>query len=609
MFDTFAPAGRPENPPRSMRPLRPITLVACLLALGAATLAVAQTVARIDTVAGTGTAGFTGDGGAATGAQLATPSDVAFVGGTATYLIADTANNRIRRVNDAGTISTVAGAGPGNAPGGFAGDGLAATNPATRLNGPRGVSPTADGGFLIADTGNNRIRRVTPAGVITTVAGNGRAGFGGDGDAATGATLNAPRDVAALADGSFLIADTGNNRIRLVTTSGIIQTVAGGGEGLGDGGPANAAGLSAPSSVASIIGGGYLIADTGDNRIRRVDATGIVRTVAGTGTPGAAGDGGPPTAAQLNAPEGVAITADGAVFIGDTGNHKVREIDTQATISTLAGSGTPGFGGDGGPPAAAQLNNPRGVAATTGAVWTADSGNNRVRLVGNVTTTPTPTTTQRPSQTAPLGISPPRIGVSIVAGTVAGTVLIRQPGESTFSPLIGGGNFPLGSELDTTNGTVQMWYETNEDGTQAGVYASQGRFVTSQPNQRDQGQRPGELDLSGPLRGRCPPGRELTTTARAAFLPPRAAGAHALATAARKKRHGRVARVRAKGKVKTKGRYGSAIVRGTGWTTHDFCRGAKSGTLFSVFEGVVSVRDFVRHRTVRVPAGRRYFAG
>src|SRR6185503_13973893 len=237
-------------------------------------------------------------GGPPTGTQLATPSDVAFVGGNATYLIADTANNRIRRVNDAGAISTVAGAG------------LAATNGTVRLNGPRGVSPTADGGFLIADTGNNRIRRVSPTGVITTVAGSAKAGFGGDGDAATGASLNAPRDVAALPDGSFLIADTGNNRIRLVSTSGIITTVAGGqAEGLGDRGPAIQASLNAPSSVAPIIGGGFLIADTGDNLIRRVDATGTITSVAGTGAPGAAGDGGTPTAAQLNAPEGVAITS------------------------------------------------------------------------------------------------------------------------------------------------------------------------------------------------------------------------------------------------------------------------------------------------------------
>ena len=182
-------------------------------------------------------------------------------------------------------------------------------------------------------------------------------------------------------------------------------------------------------------------------------------------------------------------------------------------------------------------------------------------------------------------------------------MLIRVPGSSSFSPLIGGANFPLGSELDTTSGTVVLFYETNEDATQASVYASQGRFVTKQPTQRDAGQRPGELDLSGPLGGSCPPGRKLAGSARSSGRPV------PVASAARRKRHGRVVRTRAKGKVKTKGRYGSAIVRGTGWTTHDFCRGAKSGTVFSVFEGVVSVRDFVRHKTVRVPAGRKYFAG
>jgi hypothetical protein len=589
-----------------MRSLRPILLVACALALLGTTLVSGQTTARIGTVAGTGAAALSGDGGAATAAQLATPSDVAFVGGNATYLIADTANNRIRRVGDNGAIATVAGAGPAaGAAGGFAGDSLAATNPATRLNAPRGVSPAADGGFLVADTGNNRIRRVDPNGVITTVAGNGTAGFGGDGDAATGGSLNQPRDVAALPDGSFLIADTGNNRIRLVTTSGLIFTVAGGAAAgfAGDRGTATGALLSGPSSIAPIIGGGYLITDTGNNRIRRVDATGTITTVAGTGAPGAAGDGGPSTAAELNQPQGVAVTGDGAVFIGDTGNHKVREIDTAGTMTTAAGTGTPGFSGDGGLPSGAQLNGPRGVAAANGLEWIADSGNNRIRQLSDVPTTITPAPNQRPPQQSPIGITPPRIGISVVAGTVAGNVLIRVPGSSSFSPLIGGANFPLGSELDTTSGTVVVFYETNEDGTQASVYASQGRFVTKQPTQRDAGQRPGELDLSGPLGGSCPPGRKLAHSVRASGRPV------PVASAARRKRHGRVVRTRAKGKVKTKGRYGSAIVRGTGWTTHDFCRGAKSGTLFSVFEGVVSVRDFVRHKTVRVPAGRKYFAG
>jgi hypothetical protein len=590
-----------------MRSLRPILLVTCALSLLGTSLVSGQTTARIATVAGTGTAGLGGDGGAATAAQLATPSDVAFVGGNATYLIADTANNRIRRVNDNGAITTVAGSGPGaGAVGGFAGDSLAATNPSTRLNAPRGVSPAIDGGFLVADTGNNRIRRVDATGTITTVAGNGTAGFGGDGDSATGASLNQPRDVAVLADGSFLIADTGNNRIRLVTTSGLILTVAGGAAAgfSGDRSSATAALLSAPSSVAPIIGGGYLIADTGNNRIRRVDATGTITTVAGTGAPGAAGDGGPSTAAELNQPQGVAVTPDGAVFIGDTGNHKVREIDTAGTMSTAAGTGTPGFSADGGLPSGAQLNGPRGVAAANGLEWIADSGNNRIRQLSDVPTSVTPGPNQRPPQQSPIGITPPRIGESVVAGAVAGNVLIRVPGSSSFSPLIGTANFPLGSELDTTAGTVVVFYETNEDGTQASVYASQGRFATKQPFQRDAGQRPGELDLSGPLGGSCPPGGKLAKSARSGGGRP-----VPIASAARRKRRGRAVRARAKGKIKTKGRYGSAIVRGTGWTTHDFCRGAKSGTLFSVFEGVVSVRDFVRHKTVGVPAGRKYFAG
>jgi hypothetical protein len=601
-----------------MRSLRSITLVACLLALVAAALAGAQTTARIDTAAGTGAAGAAGDGAAATAAQLATPSDVAFIGGTATYLIADTANNRIRRVDDNGNIATVAGAGPANAAGGFAGDSLAATNPTVRLNAPRGVSPTPDGGFLVADTGNNRVRKVSPTGVITTVAGNGAAGAGGDGDAATGASLNQPRDVAALADGSFLIADTGNNRIRLVTASGLILTAAGGPAGFsGDGGPAGKALLSGPSSLAALVGGGYLVADTGNNRIRRVDSAGTITTVAGNGGTGPGGDGGPATAAQLNAPQGVAVSADGAVFIGDTGDQAVREVDTTGTMTTLAGNGTPGFSGDGGSPTAAQLNNPRGVATTNGVVWAADAGNNRVRRVSNVTTTTTPTTNQRPPQQAPIGIDPPKIGVSIVAQAVAGTVLIRFPGTKAFVPLSAAGNFPLGSEFDTTHGTVGIWFETKEDGTQAGVYASQGRFLTKQPTQRDQGQRPGELDLSGPI-AKCPSGGSLPSTPGTVVARTLARGRgrgagvrpqlFARAVAARRK-HGRDVRVRAKGKVKTRGRYGSAIVRGTGWTTHDFCRGAKSGTLFSVFEGVVSVRDFVRHKTVTVPAGRKYFAG
>ncbi len=188
---------------------------------------------RIQTVAGSGSGGFAGDGGPATSALLTSPSDVAPLdplNGGGGYLIADTSNHRIRRVDASGTIQTVAGAGPAaGAPGGFAGDGLPPTDPAVRLNQPRGVSSVAavaGGGFLIADTGNNRIRAVVN-GILTTVAGNGQPGFGGDGDGAQIARLNQPANVAALPGGGYLIADTGNNRIRRVSPSGIITTVAG----------------------------------------------------------------------------------------------------------------------------------------------------------------------------------------------------------------------------------------------------------------------------------------------------------------------------------------------------------------------------------------------
>jgi RTX calcium-binding nonapeptide repeat (4 copies)/NHL repeat len=184
------------------------------------------------------------------------------------FLIADTDNELVRRVSPAGTITTVAG----TSPGGFAGDGGPAT--AALLNEPTGVAPTTDGGFLIADSNNQRVRRVSPAGTITTVAGNGTAGFSGDGGPAVAAQLFGPSGVAVTADGGFLIADSLNNRVRRVSLAGTITTVAGNGtEGSsGDTGPANAAQLHEPQAVAQTADGGFLIADLRSNRIRFVDA-------------------------------------------------------------------------------------------------------------------------------------------------------------------------------------------------------------------------------------------------------------------------------------------------------------------------------------------------
>jgi hypothetical protein len=295
----------------------------------------------IATVAGTGTQGFSGDGGPATSARLSAPSAVAVMadGG---FLIADLINHRIRRVSPDGTIATVAGTGTQ----GFSGDGGPAT--AAQLSNPLGVARTADNGFLIGDSSNERVRRVSPEGTITTVAGTGPSGLGGfsgDGGPATAAQLNFPAGVSATAGGGFLVADTSNDRVRQVSPEGTIATVAGTGASgsSGDGGPATAAQLSSPFGVAAAADGGFLVADQ-SSRVRGVSATGIIATVAGTGTRGFSGDEGPATAAELNGPNGVALTAGGGVLIADTGNSRVRLVEGDPGVVTppeVPGTGPP----------------------------------------------------------------------------------------------------------------------------------------------------------------------------------------------------------------------------------------------------------------------------
>ena len=235
-------------------------------------------------MAGTGTQGFSGDGAAATSAQLNSPWDVA-VDGSGNLYIADRNNNRIRKVDSSGNISTVAGTGTA----GFSGDGAAAT--AAQLQNPQGVALDGSGNLYIADRGNQRIRKVDSAGVISTVAGNGMAGFGGDSGAATAAQLWDPSRVALDGAGNLYIVDRVNDRIRKVDSAGVISTVAGREQ------------LSTPWGVASDGAGNLYIADTGNHRIHKVDSAGVISTVAGSGTAGFSGDGGAATAAQLNFPE------------------------------------------------------------------------------------------------------------------------------------------------------------------------------------------------------------------------------------------------------------------------------------------------------------------
>jgi trimeric autotransporter adhesin len=292
------------------------------LATGASTL-----------VAGTGQRGFRGDGGLAVDAQLSFPTYVA-LDADGNVFIADSANNRVRRVDArTGIISTVAG----NGTSGFAGDNGPATSAA--LNGPNGLALDGDGNLYIADTGNQRVRAVDlESGVIRTVAGNGYAGWLGDTGRAVRANLSRPTGLAVDGNGNLFISDTNSNRIRRVELStGIITRYAGSwsNQALGDHGPAHRARLNDPAGIALDHAGNLYIADGFQHRVRRVDArTGIITTVAGRGVPGSDGDRGPAVDAALGRPAGVAVDAEGNLFVVDTAGSRLRRIDARTGIIT-----------------------------------------------------------------------------------------------------------------------------------------------------------------------------------------------------------------------------------------------------------------------------------
>ncbi|MGW1077689.1 DUF6065 family protein [Streptomyces sp. NPDC002537] len=345
----------------------------------------AARVPVISTVAGTGITGSSGDGGPAGQATLSPPFGVG-VDSEGNVYIADTGNHRVRRVDaGSGTISTVAG----NGTAGFSGDGGPAVQAALKY--PRGVGVDSEGNLYIADTGNHRVRRVDAgSGTISTVAGNGTAGSFGDDGLAVQAALNLPFGVVADSLGNLYIADKDNHRVRKVDAgTRTISTVAGDGTP-GSGGDAELAvkaQLNLPNGVAVDPDGNICIADTGNHRVRRVDArTQVISTVAGRGGAGFSGDGGPAVQAALSAPGGVGVDFDGTLYIADTGNRRVRKVDAGTrTISTVAGNGTAGFSGDGGSPVQAALNAPSAVVVDPdGSLYIADKDNRRVRKVSGV---------------------------------------------------------------------------------------------------------------------------------------------------------------------------------------------------------------------------------
>jgi hypothetical protein len=370
---------------------------------------------------GSGNAGYSGNGGNALAALLNVPSSIATHDYENVY-IADQANHVIRRVNYQDIISDYAGMDSA----GYYGD----YGPADSclMSAPCAVALDGAGNLIIADYMNNVVREVNVStGDIYTIAGNGTAGYTGDGGAATNATLRYPYGVAVDASGNIYIADAGNNVIREITASGYIQTIIGNGYGSGlalgnggysgDGGPANAAELNFPSGIAVDVFGNKYVADAYNNVIRKVGINDSISTFAGVaGVPGYSGDGGYAKAALLKFATGLAVDGIGNVYIADQGNDVVRKVDTGGKIRTIAGTGTAGYSGDSGPAVDAQLSAPKGVAVDgNGLIYIADAGNNAVRIIGNYTGNAVKTVPGNPA------------GVKIYPNPSAGTFTIALP--------------------------------------------------------------------------------------------------------------------------------------------------------------------------------------
>jgi sugar lactone lactonase YvrE len=338
----------------------------------------AQTVAQGQTytIAGNGTSGFSGDGGSAVQAQLRFPAGLAMDAQNRLY-VADALNNRIRRLEN-GILTTFAGSGTY----GFSGDGGSAIN--AQFKNPAALSISNDGSILVADYGNHRIRKIDPSGLISTIAGMGEFGFSGDNGSANVAQLNFPQGVAIDRTGNVYIADTNNHRIRRVETSGRITTFAGIGTAgfAGDGDFAALSQLNQPTSVRINSVGEIFIADSGNHRIRKIDASGIIRTVAGSGNSGFAGDNSLAINALLNYPRGISFDRDGNVYFADSNNHRIRKVDLNNKISTLAGNGSAGFAGDGNTALSVLFNNPSDILIdNSGNLFVADYANQRVRRI------------------------------------------------------------------------------------------------------------------------------------------------------------------------------------------------------------------------------------
>jgi uncharacterized protein (TIGR03437 family) len=444
-------------------------------------------------VAGDGTSGNSGDGGPAAVARLTEPRELAFDFAGNLYIADSRPGARypvgtVRRVSTDGIIETYAGgtdfrprgdSGPPlwariEAPGGLAlaedgrlsisdrvdqcvrrVSGGAIATVASGLDQPSGIALGGDGSLRIAEAAGSRVWQLATTGALTRAAGladSDSAGYSGDGDAAVDARLRGPEAVAIGAGGNLYIADTLNHAIRQVLPNGLIVTIAGGSAAgySGDGGPASSALLNGPAGIVADAAGNLYVADTGNHAIRKIDALGMIGTVAGTGAAGFGGDGGPATAAQLRSPVGIALDASGNLYIADTGNHRVRRVASDGTITTIAGTGMPGYSGDGGPALSAELNEPAGIVVdAAGGIYVADRANSRVRKLA-------------PAAAGP--VEPPAVQLNLVntASLLPGPV---APGElvSIFGTGLGPGTAAPGrldgGVLDTNLAGTEVLFD------------------------------------------------------------------------------------------------------------------------------------------------------
>lgn len=386
----------------------------------------------ISTVAGPG-AFLLSNNQAATSTQIA-PTGVA-VDSSGNFYIAD--NSRVYKVSPQGIITTIAGTGACCGPGQ---SNVAAANDNIS---PQRVSVDLSGNLYITDF-YAVVHKVSPNGLITTIAGNGTPGYSGDGAAATSAKLaTSPGGMAIDGGGNLYLADTGNNRIRKISAGGTITTVAGSGVAgfAGDGGSPTVAQLNQPQGVALDAQGNLYIADTNNHRIRKVTAgqNGTISTIAGTGSPGGAGDGGPAANAQLQYPEGIALDIQGDIFVADSSNNRVREISTAGTINTIGGNGSYAYAGDCGPGSSAQLANPRDVAIDTGGnLYIADSGNNAVRRLQSPRNPTLLCSVVDAASESILPVSPGKIVVLYGTGMGPSALAIAAPANGVFGSQLSG---------------------------------------------------------------------------------------------------------------------------------------------------------------------------